>query len=297
MKTRIEIFIILFIVIITLTGGIYRHDRPIEKYLVYAKDDRFNCVGQLISMAEGKWKSAGSFVLIDSLTILSAAHCFVGESKRDTVVNIQGKSYKTYMSLGKSLLKVSEFRFLAFNEQFVAKSILLHPNYLKDGSCDIALIKLEKPVSGIGNLRINDSTNELKDTVTGVGYGVSGPANRIDLVNIYDIRLAGQNIIDSIGGIVLNGKSTMLYADFDSPTSIAGCNKIGDSKPLDLEYSIGAGDSGGPLFTDELNNFRLVGIATYAPKNISKLLKNGYYCEINGWTRVSAFNDWIENNR
>jgi secreted trypsin-like serine protease len=295
MKNKNLLF--LFILLVTLTSGIYRHDQPIEKYLALANQEKFNCVGQILNLKDNKWESIGSFVLIDSATILSAAHCFIGETKKDTVVDHMGKKYKTYVARGRHKRNESEFRFHVMNMVLSAKSIIFHPNYLMDGNCDLALIKLEKPLSGIEELSINNLTSEMKDTVTGVGFGVSGPANQPELVKTYHIKMAGNNIIDSIGGALLNGQNTMLFADFDSPDMNKGCNIIGNSKPLELEYSIGAGDSGGPLFGFKGNKMTLFGIAAYAPKTISNLIKNGYYCELNGWTRLSAFTDWIKNNR
>jgi hypothetical protein len=204
---------------------------------------------------------------------------------------------KTYISLGRHQLGNALFRFFVMDTLLQAKSILLHPDYLENKTCDIAIIKLEKPLRGITRLRLNTATDELHDTVTGVGFGASGPASQPELVNAYSIKLAGQNIIDSVGGALLNGQSTMLYADFDSPDARKGCNPLGSATPVELEYGIGGGDSGGPLFVSKNGELCLAGIATYAPKVVDDLLKNGYYCGIIGWTRISAFSDWIRKNR
>jgi hypothetical protein len=294
-KTLAFKFLLFSLLLITLTSGIYRHDRPVEKYLALASEERFDCAGELIKLRNGKWIGGGSFVLIDSVTILSAAHCFIEEIKKDTIVNYQGQQFKTYITIGKSIQKPKDFRFHIFNAHLLAKSITVHPDYLKDGSCDLAIIKLDKPVAGFKSLQVNSSVNEVGDTATGVGFGVSGPANRPELVNSYHIKLAGQNMIDSIGGALLNGKFTMLYADFDHPEKV--CNKTGDPKPIELEYAIGGGDSGGPLFSYKNNTLCLIGIAAYGQKSVAGLLKNGYYCELMGWTRVSAFADWISKNK
>lgn len=297
MKKNHFVLIILGVLLLTMTSGIYRHDRPIEKYLALANQEQFNCVGEVLNLVENKWKANGSFVLIDSLTILSAAHCFEGELKKDTIVNYQDQKYKTYVSKGRYKRDQSEFRFKVLNNILTAKRIIFHPNYLKNGTCDLAIIKLEKALNGTERLKINNLPNERKDTVIGVGFGASGPANQAVLVNTYHIKIAGKNIIDSVGGPMLDGQFTMLFADFDNPDTIENCNKTGDSKPLDMEYSIGAGDSGGPLFRSENGKIVLTGIAVYAPKTISNLLKNGYYCELNGWTRISVFADWISSNK
>lgn len=296
MKKQFSI-IVLGGLFISLTSGIYRHDRPIEKYLTIANQEEFNCVGQVLNLVDHKWEANGSFVLIDSVTILSAAHCFEGDFKKDTIVEYQGKKIKTYISKGKYVRDVSAFRFMVMNNVLEAKSIIVHPNYLKNGSCDLAIIKLNKPLLGMQKLQLNHLPNEIKDTVIGVGYGVSGPANHAALVNNYHVKIAGENIIDSVGGSFYNGQGSILFADVDCPDCTTACNKLGDSMPLDLEYSIGAGDSGGPLFTYIDNKLTLVGIACYAPKTISNLITNGYYCELNGWTRIAIFADWIMSNK
>ena len=294
---KLNRIIFLLPIFLVLTSGIYRHDQPIEKYLSLANQDHFNCVGEILKLDGNKWVSAGSFVLIDSVTVMSAAHCFVGIEKKDTVVNYQGKKFKTYIEKGKQKRNENEFRFRVMNIQMIAQTITFHPKYLVDRTCDFAIIKLAEPVKGAKHLKINFQFDELNDTVTGVGFGVSGPANKPQNVGSYHIKLAGQNIIDSIGGAIANGQNTMLFADFDAPDQRHECNRIGSAMPLELEYSIGAGDSGGPLFRHFKNELYLVGIATYAPKSVDNLLKNGYYCELNGWTRLSTFTDWIKDNR
>lgn len=132
---------------------------------------------------------------------------------------------------------------------------MLHPRYLEDfSSCDLALITLEKPLKNAPVIILNRATDELRDTVTGVGFGVSGPAHMPELVIPYSVKIAGQNIIDSIGGPLYNGIATEMYADFDAPGKLKNCNSMGSAKPLDLEYSPGGGDSGGPLFRTKTGN-------------------------------------------
>lgn len=288
---------LLFALFLVLTSGTYRSDRPIEKYLALAQQPQFSGAGEILNFEDGKWGEQGSFVIIDSMTILSAAHCFIGEKTKDTVVNYKGQKVKTYVSLGRYQRNASEFRFFVMNMLVEAQKIILHPNYLKDQTCDIAIIKLKTPLHCAATLPINTATDELHDTVTSVGYGASGPANAAELVNAYQIKIAGQNIIDSIGGVLLNGQSTMLFSDFDRPDDQNACNRLGKATPLEMEYAIAGGDSGGPLYVYKNGKLCLAGIAAYAPTEINNLLKNGYYCGLSGWTRVSAFADWIRSNR
>lgn len=284
---------LLLLLLITLSSGMYRHDRPIEKYLALATQPQFDCVGQIMLLEDGKWTAAGSFVLIDSLHILSAAHCFTAPIKKDTVVEYHGRKILTYVEQGRYQLGTQVFAFLVHNTIVKAKKINIHPDYIKNGSCDIAFIQLEQPMAGAQIVKLNTARNEVNDTGTGVGFGVSGPASKPELVGVYNIKLAGQNRIDSAGGPALNGISTMLYADFDDGRQ--EMNKTGAREPLDLEYCIGSGDSGGPLFISKQGNLIVAGIAVYGGKTLKNILTDGYYGELMGWTRISAFSAWINN--
>jgi len=283
----------LFFLFLTLTSGIYRHDMAIEKYLALGKEERFNCVGQVLRMDDGVWKAGASCVQIDSVTLLSAAHVFIRELKKDTVVDINGQKWKTYIQKG--IYKESEdnFRFLILNTIVKARTITFHPTYMTQKNCDLAVIKLELPVRGLKNIPLYTGTDELGDTVTGVGFGASGPANRPDLVNGYNLKIAGMNSIDSIGGPTFNGQGSILYADFDAPDKRNGCNRMGGADPLELEYCTGGGDSGGPLFTHKKGEMYLVGITSGGGVNPTDRMKNGYYCKVIGWTRISTFIQWI----
>ena len=289
-------FIFFTALAVILTSGIYRHDRPVERYMQLANDSRFNCTGYLLKSDDGAWKSGGSFVVIDSLHILSAAHCFMGEERKDTLVDYQGMKVKTYIVTGHYQRPAADFRFFVQNNLLGAKSIVLHPEYIENGSCDIAMITLDKPLPNQPILALNEVQDELGDTVTGVGFGVSGPANKPELVLSYGCKLAGQNILDSIGGVKSQGIETMLFADFDHPDGKKKNNRLGSNIPLDLEYTIGGGDSGGPLFRFKNGQLELVGLAAYGD-NKMQALTAGYYGCIMGWTRVAAFKEWIAANR
>jgi len=280
------------LLLITLTSGKYRDDQPIEQYLALANQAEYDCVGQVLVSDSGQWEPDGSFVLIDSLHILSAAHCFTMPIKKDTVINYQGQKLLTYVELGRRQRDKQDFAFLVHNTILKARKIVLHPDYLQDGNCDLAIITLEAPLSHTPTLPLNKEQHELRDTVTGVGFGLSGPGNKPDLVGMYNVKLAGQNIIDSIGGIVVNGTGSMLFSDFDAPDGDTKYNKCGSRLPLPLEYCISSGDSGGPAFISRKGTLYLAGIAVYEGKTLD-MMKNGYYGELMGWLRISAFYNWI----
>lgn len=304
------LIIVLGVPLGTLVGGVYRHDTRIEKYLEVARREEFNCVGQVLRYHSNdatasdrmtstlQWVPDGSCILIDSMHILSAAHCFIGEHTKDTVIDFKGNKVSTYITTGRFLLKPRDVKFFVMNQLVSAKKIVCHPDYLKYNRCDIAIITLAKPIRGAVTILLNKQPDEIHDTVTGVGYGVSGPANEVALVKDYSIKLAGQNIIDSIGGAMIDGINSTLYADFDSPDNRINCSVLGgDSKALELEYGISGGDSGSPLFRMKNSRLELIGIASGSAVTMDNFFVNGYYCAMMSWTRIAALYSWITSNK
>jgi len=297
-----------------ITSGVYRHDTPIEKYLELANNEEFDCVGRIFQSNADEWRPTGidrkesdlawrpmgSCVLIDSLHILTAAHCVMGELKKDTTVIYNGYKVLTYVVTGKYVKQVDDFWFLVMNQYVKAKRITCYPDYQnsKDYSNDIAIIELEHPINKARSIFINVKPDEIGDTITGIGYGASGPGNSTSIVQGYNIKLAGQNIIDSTGGIKRNNLATKLFADFDCPDGYANINKMGSKNALPLEYGTQGGDSGGPIFRRKNNRLELIGVLTgndgAIPKNLAQ---NGYYGQMDSWTRLSAYSDWINANK
>lgn len=276
-------------------SAIYRHDHPLEDYLKLAEDPLLQCGVKLTELKNGTWENSGTAVLIDSLHALTAAHCLVATGKRDTVVNMNGNTVKTYISTGVYPLGAENFRLMYGNQLLVVSKVLLYPDYLSDKSCDLAILTLKTPVHGLVYPALNRTYDELHDTVTGLGYGVAGPGNRPEL-QLYNHRIAGMNIIDSLGGKKLNGMETLLYADFDHALPGLRCNRLGDSRPLDLEYGVSGGDSGGPLFLLKDKKVILYGITARGEVRVNDLMDHGYYCSLSGWTRISVFEKWIRAN-
>ena len=126
----------------------------------------------------------------------------------------------------------------------------------------------------------------------GVGFGASGPANRPDFVSIQNKKIAGENVIDSVGGQKYLGFETLLICDFDIPTR-KDCNKLGSPTPRPLEYICSGGDSGGGLFRQKNNTWELIGICSGSGVDINQLMKTGYYGHTMEWTRVSLFTNWL----
>ena len=146
---------------------------------------------------------------------------------------------------------------------------------------------------GVAPAVLNRAFDELGSTITNVGFGASGNASLPEDVGLYHVKLAGQNIVDSLSGSLHNGKPTLLDFDFDYPGG-PQYNVMGSSVPLRLEHLCGGGDSGGGMFRQTDKSWELIGIASGAETNIQRLLKIGYYGNKGSYTRVSVFYDWIE---
>ena len=283
------------VIFTTFFSGIIRHDVDEKAYLELAKKPQFDCVGQVFVDTIG----SGSCVLISDRFALSAAHGFIDFDTRPDTLSLNGHTIVSYVSYNERLTDISNLS-LKFKEYKVkVRNVWIHPNYLDSltkGSCDIAILELEKPIKEIVPAKLNNAFNELNSNVVGVGFGASGPADRPDLVKMHNKKIAGENVVDSIGGLTYLGLKTLLICDFDHPTR-TDCNRIGSPVPRPLEYIVSGGDSGGGLFRLNNGKWELIGICSGTGTEVERLIKTGYYGQLMEWTRVSPFVNWINEHR
>jgi len=283
------------LIILLLTSGIIRHDISESKYQELANQKQFNCVGQVFIGRDSIVR--GSCVLISNKYVLSAAHVFMNsESIADSsliehgVISFNQMNEKVYPAF---LITV-----VLNGQKIKAKTITIHPSFLDSltkGNCDLALVELEQSFTNTSPAKLNHDFNEINANVVGVGFGVSGPADSPDKVTPQNKKIAGENVIDSIGGYIYSGKETMLLCDFDHPNR-NDCNKMGSPTPRPLEYIAGGGDSGGALFRKVGKKWNLIGICSGSGIELGQFMKSFYYGQVMEWTRVSAFTGWIETN-
>ncbi len=132
-------------------------------------------------------------------------------------------------------------------------------------------------------------TSELNGVGILVGYGMTGTGSTGAVV--YDgLRRGGANMVDALYRSP-DGGSRILLADFDSG-SVAR-NTMGGNGAFDLEALIAPGDSGGGLFETINGRMYLTGITSFS-WGILDGDPNSNYNDAAGWTRVSAFNSWID---
>ena len=172
---------------------------------------------------------------------------------------------------------------------------IIHPRYLDSlptggGSCDIALLELERPVLSVQPAKMSCAFDELHSDVTGVGYGASGRADVTESFRMPFKKIAGESVVDSVGGPEFENRETLLYCWFVSPSEKTGRHVV---RPL--EYIATGGDSGGGLFRQTADGWELIGICGGHGGGIDfqQFQKTGYYDQRMSWTRVSAFTGWI----
>lgn len=240
------------------SAGVIRHDVADRYYLNLAAQPQFASVGRLIStVGAGSLTSSGT--LIAPNIVLTAAH---------------------------ALSNASALSFTVGGNAYQAAQWTAHPLWSGDlaAGYDLAIIKLDSAVANVAPAKRYTGRKEVGKVATAVGYGMTGTG--LSGSTTFDRqKRAGTNRIDSTSAG--SGKSArLLWMDFDSPTS------TGKRGATALEYLNAMGDSGGGLFVDTSAGLRLAGIASFGYSLDGRV--NGNYGEQSAFTRISAFNEWIE---
>jgi secreted trypsin-like serine protease len=292
-------FVITLLAFSTSVAGIIRHDVPEKKYLKLGKQKQFDCVGQLARVdTTGHVVPGASCVLVGQRYVLSAAHCFIDVDTKpdtfDTVLNGKKAHCVMYVQSNRRVTDFTKLYATFHGRKFKMKRGIVHPSYLDSLTkcpCDIALIELEQPVTSIEPAKMSYTFDELHSGVTGVGYGESGRADKPESVKLEHKKIAGESVVDSVGGPEFENHATLLFCQFVSPNDTTGKHV---ARPL--EYTPGAGDSGGGLFRQRGNGWELVGICSgegTVGVDLERLVTTGYYGKMISWTRLSAFTGWI----
>jgi hypothetical protein len=165
------------------------------------------------------------------------------------------------------------------------------PNYNATGVMenDLTIVRLNAPVTNVTPVAYYTGAAELNQTITIIGYGVTGNGNTGgDAAG--GQRRGANNVIDVVDASTISSglPSTSYLFDFDNPLGTSNSLGFAGSSPtaLPLEGAIAGGDSGGGEFAVIGGTLYLVGVNSYITANTK-------YGDIDGATRVSDFSSFI----
>ncbi|WJJ92891.1 trypsin-like serine protease [Neopusillimonas aromaticivorans] len=245
----------------------------------------------VVRISVNNYYATGS-LLYDGRAILTAGHLFDPKASSAIIRFETAQGIQTYTST----------------------QILRHPGYDQDSNNDLAIVWLPTtaPISA-DRYELYRNNDEISKAFVFAGYGRTGTGNlgTTDTQNLSRLKAANQFDADAAtlksdlgASIAWTPKAgTQLIADFDNgnPYNDAFGRLIArDDLGLRLnEGLIAQGDSGGPAFLDGY----LAGVASYT----ASLSKNGIHPDIDStgnssfgelaaWQRVSAYQQWIDQN-
>lgn len=260
-------------------AGTIRHDVPDQQYRDLANQPQFASVGTYTSSL------FGSLTLIHPQWALTAAH--VIDTDWDGTVSDERMGT---VRIGGHTRTASQL--------VVPTGVNGNPGWNGDigAGFDIGLVRLDSPITSIAPAALYTSFQELKQTITMVGFGQSG-TGQTGSTGSAGTKRAGQNVVDEL--FTMRNGATGLRWDFDEPAPRVSPNRLGGSStPLPLEYQIASGDSGGGSFLFENGAWYLAGVhsGTYDFYTYPGTNDSHTYGDVSLVTRVAAYQQFILSN-
>jgi uncharacterized protein with beta-barrel porin domain len=248
----------------------------IENY--YDSTNQFPNVASLFGVSGPETGSHCTGSLINSRTILTAAHCYIPGRFGIPAISlapIAGPGDPNFRNI---------------------TSFYRHADFVPpDGAvADIAVISLSQPVTAIRPVVLRGDVPQPGIVLIAAGYGGNGTGT--DCCNPIDNKRRNMTIEFGAYAPIVPGGHPQLRAQFRDPLSPDNPNAFGLTVPTStLEGGTFGGDSGSPVFIETPGGLVQIGVLR-GGDNPFNPERPGQYGDISDWTPLDLFLAWVEEN-